>query len=184
MLSNKSVKLAGLALGLMLAAGCQNQGTTPASAAVNATKPAAAQIQRPPVSAQQSAPQRQAQAEQTVITVHLAQEKSEPSLVAVELGENEMLYALPQPILTQADMLQVTPVTAQNGQTFIMFDLTPQGRAKLANVSTQAQGHFFLISAKGQLISVAQIAEPMTDGKLLISTNGAGHTQQVLQLLR
>lgn len=184
MLSNKSVKLAGLALGLMLAAGCQNQGTTPASAAVNATKPASVQVQRPPVSAQQSAPQRQVQAEQTIITVHVAQVQPESSLIAVALSENETLYALPKPVLIQSDILQVTPITAQNGQTYIMFDLTPQGRAKLANVSTQAKGHFFLISAKGQLISVAQIAEPMTDGKLLISTNGSEHTRQVLQLLR
>lgn len=184
MLRSTSAKLAGLALGLMLVAGCQNQGMTQASAGANATKPAPAQVQRPPVSAQQSASQRQAQAEQTVITVHLAQEKSEPSLIPVELGDNETLYALPQPVLTQADMLQVTPVTAQSGQTFIMFDLTPQGRAKLSNVSTQAKGHFFLTSAKGQLISVAQISEPMTDGKLLISTNGAEHTQQIFQLLR
>ena len=184
MLNNTSVKLAGLALGLILVAGCQTQGTTPASAGANATKPAAAQVQRPPVSTQKSAPQRQAQTEQTVITVHLAQEQSEPTLVAVELGKNKTLYALAQPILTQADMQQVTPVKARNGQTFIMFDLTPQGRVKLTNVSSQAEGHFFLISAKGQLISVAKITEPMTDGKLLISTNGAEHTQQILQLLR
>ena len=184
MFCSTSLKLTALTFGLMLAAGCQIQATTPASEGANASKPAAAQVQRPPASAQQSAPQRQAQTEQTVITVHLAQKLSEPSLLAVELGENETLYALPQPVLTQADMLQVTPVTAQSGQTFIMFDLTPQGRAKLSNVSTQAKGHFFLTSAKGQLISVAQISEPMTDGKLLISTNGAEHTQQIFQLLR
>lgn len=184
MLSNTSLKVASLALGLMLVAGCQHQGATQADAGAQATKPAAAQAQRPSVSAQQSAPQRQAQAEQTVITVHLAQQQSESSLLAVDLDGANKLYALPQPILTQADMQQVTPVTAADGSTYIMFEMTPQGRVKLADVSRQAQGHFFLISAKGQLISVAQIAEPMTDGKLLISTNGAGHTQQVLQLLR
>lgn len=184
MVRNTLLKAASLALGLILVAGCQHQGATQADAAAHATKPAAAQAQRPPVSAQQSAPQRQTQAEQTVITVHLAQQQSEPSLVAVELDGTNKLYALPQPILTQADMQQVTPVTAADGSTYIMFEMTPQGRVKLADVSRQAKGHYFLISAKGQLISVAQIAEPMTDGKLLISTNGAGHTQQVLQLLR
>lgn len=170
MLSNRSLQLVGLALGFMLVAGCQ-QGPT---------AKAAAQAQRPPIATQQ----RLAPAEQTVITVHLAQQRSEPSLVAVDLDADNQLYALPQPILTQADMQQVTPVTAADGSTFIMFDMTPQGRVKLADVSSQAQGHYFLVSAKGQLISVAQIAEPMIDGKLLISTNGAEHTQQVLQLLR
>ena len=174
MLSNKSLKLASLALGLMFAAGCQ-QGPAGSSAA---------QIQRPPVASQQPAQQRQAQAEQTVITVHLAQKKSETELITVNLGENNKLYALPQPILTQADMQQITPVTAKDGSTYIMFDLTPQGRTKLANVSSQAKGHYFLISAKGQLISVAQIADPITDGKMLIGTNNAQHTQQILQLLR
>lgn len=170
MLRNKSLKFAGLALVLMLAVGCQQVPT----------EKSAVQTQRPATNVQQ----RQAQAEQTVITVHLAQKNSEPTLVTVDLGGNNKLYALSQPILTQADMRQVTPVTAENGSTYIMFDMTPEGRAKLANISSQALGHFFLISAKGQLISVAQIGEPMTDGKLLISTNGSEHTRQVLQLLR
>lgn len=94
------------------------------------------------------------------------------------------MYALPQPILTHADMQQITPITAQDSSTYIMFEMNQQGRAKLANVSSRAKGHYLLISAKDQLISVAQIAEPITDGKLLISTSGAQHTQQMLQLLR
>ena len=183
MLQSK-VKLAGLALGVALLVGCQQHATTTA-AGPNVTQPAAVEAPRPPVSARQySQEQRQAQGQQTVITVHLAQKQAEPSLVAIELDANQALYALPQPILTQADMKEVTPVTARDGSTFIMFDLTPQGSAKLANVSAQAQGHYFLISAKGQLFSVAQISEPMTDGKLLISTAGAEHTQQILELLR
>lgn len=180
MLKSTSLKLTGLAFGLMLIAGCQQQATVPTSGATNTVKPAP--VSAPPRSA--STQQRPVQAEQTIITVHLAQQKSEPSLLEVELGAGEALYALPQPILVQGDIREITPVTAQDGSTFIMFEMTPQGRVKLADISTQALGHFFLISAKGQLISVAQIGEPMTDGKLLISTNGSEHTRQVLQLLR
>lgn len=181
---SKTLKFTSLGLGLALIMGCQQQGASQAVAGANATKPPPADIQRPPMSARQYAQQNQNQAAQTVITVHLAQEKAEASLVAVELGENQALYALPQPVLTQADIRQVTPVTAQDGSTFIMFELAPQGRAKLSNVSTQAKGHYFLVSAQGQLVSVAQITEPMTDGKLLISTNGNEHTRQIIQLLR
>ena len=174
MLSNTLLKLAGVALGLMLVAGCQQTPTAGSSA----------QMQRPPSVSQQPTPQRQAQAKQTVITVHLAQKKSEAELITVNMGGDNKLYALPQPILTHADMQQVTPVTAQDGSTYIMFEMNQQGRAKLANVTSRAKGHYLLISAKDQLISVAQIADPITDGKLLISTNGAQHTQQVIQLLR
>lgn len=174
MLSNKSLKLVGLVFGFMLVAGCQQTPTTSA----------AAKMQRPPVVSQQPAQQRQAQAEQTIITVHLAQRQSESELITVNLGGDNKLYALPQPILTHADMQQITPITAQDSSTYIMFEMNQQGRAKLANVSSRAKGHYLLISAKDQLISVAQIAEPITDGKLLISTSGAQHTQQMLQLLR
>lgn len=186
---SKKIRLFSLALGLVLVAGCQQPGTHQALAGAHATKPAPVEP-RPPVSARQYAQQQQRQAQaqpqaqQTVITVHLAQEQSEPSLIAVEIDDNQALYALPQPVLTQADMQQVTPVTARDGSTYIMFDLTPQGRTKLANVSTQAAGHYFLVSASGQLISVSKIAEPMTEGKFLISTQGAEHAQQILQLLR
>lgn len=181
---NKAFKLTSLGLGLALMLGCQQQGTSQALMGANATQPPPADIQRPPVSARQYAQQTQNQAPQTIITVHLAQQKAEASLVAVELGDNQALYALPQPVLTQADIRQVTPVTAQDGSTFIMFELGPQGRAKLSNVSTQAKGHYFLVSAQGQLVSVAQITEPMTDGKLLINTNGNEHTRQIVELLR
>lgn len=174
----KSTKIVSALLGLAVLAGCQHDRTAHVSTQANSVKPATTQVQR------QQAAGAQAAAQQTVITVHLAQQQAEPSLVAVDLGGNSKLYALPQPILTQADMQQVTPVTAQNGQTFIMFEMNAQGRTKLNNVTRQAQGHYFLISAKGQLISVAQIAEPMSDGRLLISSNGAEHTQQILNLLR
>lgn len=187
MFSNK-IRLFSLILGLFLVAGCQQPATHQALAGAHATKPAPVEP-RPPVSARQYAQQQrqvqaQPQAQQTVITVHLAQEQPEASLIAVEVDDNQALYALPQPVLTQADMQQVTPVTTQDGSTFIMFDLTPQGRAKLANVSTQATGHYFLVSASGQLVSVTQIAEPMTEGKFLVSTQGMEHSRQILQLLR
>lgn len=178
MLSNTLLKFAGLALGLMLVTGCQQTPTADSAVKAQAT-PAVGQ--QP---AQQRQAQAQAQVEQTIITVHLAQKKSEPELIAVNLGANNNLYALPKPILTQTDMKEITPVTAENGSTYIMFSLTPQGSTKLANVSSQARGHYFLVSAKGQLISVAQIADPILDGKLLVSTSDAQHTQKIIQLLR
>ena len=147
MLSQK-MRLISLALGLVLVAGCQQTGTSPALSSALAEKPQPPET-RPPVSARQYAlEQRQARAQapssaqQTVITVHLAQEQPEPSLFPVEIDMNQALYALPQPVLTQADMKEVTPVTARDGSTYIMFDLNPQGSTKLANVSEQKKGQF------------------------------------------
>ncbi len=181
MLNKMSLKLAGLALGLMLVAGCQHQGAGQASD-TNAKKPAA-EAQRSTTSTEQAEQQLQ-EAEQVMITVHLAQLKAEPDLVTVELGGDDKLYALPRPVLTNGDIKEVTPVTTEDNRTFIMFDMTQQGSAKLADISQQAAGHFFLISVQGQLIGVSQISEPIKDGKLIVATENAEHSKQILELMR
>ena len=180
MLNKMPLKLASLALGLMLVAGCQHQGAGQSSAAVNAEKPAASTAQRGAESGQQAGQQ----AEQNILTVHLAQLEAEPELLVLELGEGKRLYALPEPVLNQGDMLGVASVANEEGQTFLLFEMTEEGKAKLANISSQATGHFFLFSAKGQLVGVSQIAEPVTDGNLVMATENQEHTDQVLQLLR
>lgn len=148
---------------LLFLAGCQNMGTssTPTAEASNA----AAQ-------------------EQTAITLHLAQQQADPELVAVELGSDQRLYALPNPVLTQADLREAAPVNTEDGASYVVFAFTQEGSKKLANITEQARGHFFLLSANGQLLSVVQIAEPMTNGQLVIQTNSPEHSQQVMQLLR
>lgn len=174
MLNKMPLKLASLALGLMLVAGCQSPGAGKSSAAGTAEQPAA------------TAQREQAgqQAEQSMLAVHLAQLEAEPELLVLELGEGKRLYALPDPVLNQGDMLGVASMANDKGQTFLLFDMTEEGRAKLANISTQATGHFFLFSARGQLVGVSQIAEPVTDGKLVMATENEEHTKQVLELLR
>ena len=167
-------------VGLMLVAGCQHQGAGQSSAAKNAEKPAASAAQRGAESGQQAGQQ----VEQNILTVHLAQLEAEPDLLVLELGEGKRLYALPEPVLNQGDMLGVASFANEDGQTFLLFDMTEEGSAKLANISTQATGHFFLFSARGQLVGVSQIAEPVTDGKLVMATENQEHTDQVLQLLR
>ena len=101
MLKKMPLKLASLALGLMLVAGCQSQGTNQSSAAANTEKPAASTAQRGAESGQQTGQQ----AEQNMLTVHLAQLEAEPELLVLELGEGKRLYALPEPVLNQSDML-------------------------------------------------------------------------------
>lgn len=179
MLSNTLLKFAGLASALMLAVGCQHQGTGPASDVSSTGKSAASSAA---ISAQRTPSNEQA--EQVMIAVHLAQLQAEPELLTVDLGEGKKLYALPRPVLSQDDIQKVTPVTARDGKTFIVFDLTEQGGAKLAEMTAQAQGHFFLVSIQRQLIGVSRIDEPMTEGQLVMATENDQHTQMILQLMR
>lgn len=140
----------------------------------------------------QAAPQRPAPAaagqqntqQQVVITVHLAQAKAEPTLVAVDAGGEAPLYALPQPVLTQQDMGRVSPVTAQDGRSFLLLEMNQNGIPKLKNVTEKARGHYLLLSVGGQLVSVSQITEPILDGRLLVSTQGPEHSRAILRMMR
>src|SRR5690625_6629374 len=118
-------------LSLLLAA-CQT--TTPPEQRINVDDIATP----PPSYTQASQQQAQQHRAQSVITVHVAQQQADDRLVTIDVGEGK-LYAIPQPVLIQSDMQQVTPVTAQNGDTFIMLEMNDQGRQKLASVTEQAQ---------------------------------------------
>lgn len=120
---------------------------------------------------------------ETIITLHLAQENAEPSLIAVDTG-GTALYALPHPVLTQADMLRVTPVTAPDQLTFILLEMNQNGVSKLRSITNQAKGHYFLLSVQGQLVSVTQIGETISDGRLLVGTQNAQHSQAILNLMQ
>lgn len=65
--------------------------------------------------------------QQTVITVHLAQQEAESSLIPVQLTEEQALYALPDPVFTHGDMLEVAAARTSSGATFVVFSFTPEG---------------------------------------------------------
>lgn len=164
----------------VLLAACQT--TTPPNQRMNVDD-----VAPPPPSynqaSQQPGQQGQQQRAQSVITIHLAQAQADDQLVAVNIGEGN-LYALPQPVLVQSDMQQVTPVTAENGNTFLLLEMNDAGRQKLAAVSERAQGHFLLLSVQGQLVSLAQIGQPLQDGQLLMGTQSQQHTNAILDMMR
>lgn len=124
----------------------------------------------------------QPQAE-TIITLHLAQEQPEPPLVAVDIG-GTALYALPQPVLTQADMLRITPVTTPDQLTFLLLEMNQSGTSKLRSITSQAQGHYLLLSVQGQLVNITQIGETISDGRLLVGTQNAQHSQAIIKLMQ
>lgn len=179
------LKLIGLALVVGLA-GCEHtapgqqpEPVDPVPPVVQsqntpAPAPAAATSQSQAVAAQQQAP--------VVITVHLAQEQAEPSLMEVDAG-GAALYARPQPVLTQNDMGRVTPVTANQGS-YLLLEMNQQGIPKLRSITEQAGGHYLLLSVQGQLVSVAQIGETISDGRLLVSTQNPQHTQAIIRMMQ
>lgn len=171
------LKVMALALAIGLA-GCEHTGPSQQPEPVDPVPPVV-RGQNAPAQAPVAAPQQQAP---VVITLHLAQEKAEPSLVEVDAG-GTVLHALPQPVLTQADIGRVSPVTANQG-TFLLLEMNEKGIPKLRSITEQAQGHFLLLSVQGQLVSVAQIGEPIADGRLLVSTQNAEHTQAIIRMMQ
>lgn len=128
----------------------------------------------------------QAQARQqaaTVITLHLAQEKAEAPLLEVDVG-GASLYALPRPILTQADIGRVSPVVTQGEGDFILLEMNQHGIPKLHRITEQAQGHYLLLSVQGQLVSVARIGQTIKDGRLLVGTQNPQHSQAIIKMMR
>ena len=89
----------------------------------------------------------------------------------------------PQPVLTQNDMGRVTPVTVDQGS-YILLEMNEQGIPKLRSITEQAGGHYLLLSVQGQLVSVAQIGETISDGRLLVSTQNPQHTQAIIRMMQ
>lgn len=145
------------------------------SAGSTATRAAASQPASQQPAATNSAP---------AIAFHLAQTKQAQGLARVQLNQNTSLYAVPQPVLTQADLQQIVPVQNKNGQVFLRFDFTQQGTAKLAQVTRQSVGNYLIISANGKLVSVPRIAAAYTDGKFPVPVKNAEEARAMLQVLR
>src|SRR5690554_1380228 len=180
MLSNTSLKFSGLAFGLMLMVGCQGLSTSPSSESSSAKKPAETTVTTPSERAQTSTQQ---QAEDAMITVHLAQLQNGPELLTVDLGDDKKLYALPLPVLNRGDIEGVEAFGTKDGKTFIVFTMTEQGRTKLAELTAKAKGHFFLFGAQGQMIGISQVNEPMPEGKLVMPRKDKEPMVQVMKLL-
>lgn len=172
MLNKMPLKIASLALGLILIAGCQNQGTDQAPTA---------KIAKTPVAAAQSSPN---QAAQNVLTVHLAQTQADPKLLVLDLGQNKKLYTVPEPVMTQADMVRAAPAKTQDGKTFLVFSMNEEGSKKLADISSSSMGRYFLLSVKGQLVSIAEIDQPVTNGNLIMATQSEAHSAEILKMLK
>ncbi len=137
----------------------------------------------PTPTAQEQSAQAQGQQSQAVITLHLAQQQQEEGLVDVNVGDGT-LYALPQPVITQAQMSGVSPVVDQGGSSHILFRMNEDGAQRLNAITEQARGHYLLLSVNGQLVSLAQITDTISDGTLLVPTQNEAHSSEIIQMMR
>ncbi len=119
----------------------------------------------------------------TIITLHLAQQRQEPSLIEVDAGGKAPLYALPRPMLIQSDIGRVSPVDTPQGS-FVLLEMNERGIPKLHSITQQARGHYLLLSVQGQLVSVAQIGEIIRDGRLLVPTQSPQHSRAIVKAMR
>ena len=92
-------------------AACQTTGSTTQQAAQN--------------------PQQQSQA---ALAIFLAQQQADAQLRQINIGQDS-LYALPQPALLRSDVQQLTPLTTDDGRSYLLLQLNEQGRQKLATIS-------------------------------------------------
>jgi len=189
----KREALRGLALASLLGlAACQQMPNKGTSSARSGSAPPAAQqsstAQQPAQQAtQQSAQQPRQQAANATtpnITFHLAQVRPANGLAQVQLNQNTRLYAVPQPVLTQADLRQIVPMQNKNGQVFLRFDFNQQGAAKLAKVTREAQGNYLIISAQGKLISVPKISATYDGGSFPLPVASVDEAQAISRLIR
>lgn len=177
----KRQALHGLVLASLLGlAACQpmpKKGTSSAQPA--SAQPAAQQARTPQQPAQQAAGNTTPN-----ITFHLAQVRPANGLAQVQLNQNTRLYAVPQPVLTQADLRQIVPMQNKNGQVFLRFDFNQQGAAKLAKVTREAQGNYLIISAQGKLISVPKISATYDGGSFPLPVASVDEAQAISRLIR
>lgn len=165
--------------GLMALAACQHPGTLRTDSASAASQPVAAAQQTA-----QAATQQAASSAAPVITFHLAQTSPAQGLAQVQVNPSVTLYAVPQPVFTQADLQQV--ITTQNGagQSILRFDFNEAGAAKLEKLASEAAGNYMMVSVRGQLIAVSKIAPSYPDGKFPVPAASANDARDILQKLR
>ena len=118
----------------------------------------------------------------STIALYLAQLKQEPTLARVDVGGSAPLYALPQPVLTQADMTQASAIDTDKGH-FVLLEMNKQGTAMLAKLTQELKGRYLLFSVRGQMLGVIEIVEPITNGRFWLPTNSSEHGVAIIKLI-
>ena len=178
-ISRKSALL-GAAIAIALLAGCdslpQSQGadssdvSMPPAATEQQTEhqPQAQQQQQQSQQQQQQQSQQQqqqhadAEAVQVPVAFFLAQEKQEEGLTELKLADGS-LWALPDAVLTRADLSSVEPRRTNEGQAFVRFGFNQQGAAKLAQISQRFAGNVLMVAVGNDVVGLTRIDAGLSD---------------------
>jgi preprotein translocase subunit SecD len=100
-----------------------------------------------------------------VVGFRLAQSQAKSGLNPLKLNDGT-LYFSPTPVLTRSDLAEVTPMRSKQGQAFINIRFTPDGAKKLASVSRQNMGKWFVFTVNDQLVGIPKITQLINNGEL------------------
>lgn len=166
-------------IGLMALAACQHPGAQRTDAAAAASPQGAVAPK-----AEQAATQPATNNAAPIVTFHLAQTSAAQGLAPVRVTPDATLYAVPQPVFTQADLQQVGTTQNKAGQVFLLFSFNEKGASKLTTLASEAAGNYLMVSVRGGLIAITQIASNYPDGKFPIPVASANEARDILQKLR
>lgn len=163
-------------------AGCENMpGQKPAQNAPATPTAPAASNQAPAAAATQAQAPRQQGAP---VTILLAQKAKAPGMTELKLKDASLWYA-PQPVLTRADMVRVTPMQTKEGAAAVVFNFSQEGAQKLAAATAAAnKGKYLVIAVGNQLVAVPQISAPLTEGALGFGVPNTAQADAIVNAIR
>ncbi|MGO3743204.1 SecDF P1 head subdomain-containing protein [Kerstersia sp.] len=147
------------------------------------TTPSAEAQQAQPVAEAQPVDQPAAQ-NAPAIRFFLAQSRPADDLLQIQLDPQTSVYALPQPVFTQADMTQIVPLKSQQGQVVLRFDFNERGAQKLNAISRQAAGNYLVLTINDQVVAVPQVAASYEKPAVHVPMRSVDDAQAVVNLLR
>lgn len=83
---------------------------------------------------------------------------------AIDPQSGSPIYLALPPLITSADVATIQRSDEASGSPSLSVQLTPTGAQKLSAATTPAQGQQLAIVVNGQVISVAQVLSPLSNG--------------------
>ncbi|WP_323018719.1 SecDF P1 head subdomain-containing protein [Castellaniella sp.] len=145
---------------LLVLAGCQNLPSTTR----HTSDPAAQSAAQP----QQVQP----------VAIYLAQSRSDPDLIAVQVPEGT-LYLQPRPIIVRDDLTDAAALVDSQGQPFVGLRLTQSGAQRLSTASRNNVGGVLALIIGRELVAAPRITGPLDQGILAF---GVSSTQAAADL--
>ncbi|WP_143322684.1 hypothetical protein [Candidimonas nitroreducens] len=139
---------------------CQHLAPKPDAAQA---PPAAPTMAAPPAFVAPRPPPQQAQ--KAAVGFMLAQGQQAQGLSPLKTAKG-MIWVLPRPAMTQADLGRVEARRWDKGQPFVRFGFSPEGAKKLANISSRYKGKILVVAVGSSIIGLMRLDGPVGNGTL------------------